>query len=223
MSQNSGKQLNNWPLLAGLAEALVPPHPLPGPQYKLHHGGAYLWNLQTSAILTLRVYALFNRNRVILGLLSLGGLGSLAIGVVHTLIGSEAPPTPRLRSPEVRACFLMSRIAGAWEAGNPILIAAVDVANILIYYFGDVNWLTYGKPFLAGSLAWLASALSAVLTARLILNMREVADTDGMAVGDVASEDADTMEWNDIDGTPMEHIRGRVRNRASWGYGNDLE
>jgi hypothetical protein len=41
--------------------------------------------------------------------------------------------------------------------------------------------------------------------------MREVADTDGMAVGDVASEDADTVEWNDIDGTPMEHIRGHVR------------
>ena len=38
-----------------------------------------------TAILTLRVYALFNRNTVILGLLSLGGLGSLAIGVVHAL------------------------------------------------------------------------------------------------------------------------------------------
>jgi hypothetical protein len=66
-------------------------------------------------------------------------------------------------------------------------------------------------------------SLSAVLTAHLILNMREVADTDGMAVCDVASEDANTVEWNDIDGTPMEHIRGHVRNRASWVYGNDLE
>ncbi|KAJ7938479.1 hypothetical protein B0H13DRAFT_1851433 [Mycena leptocephala] len=122
----------------------------------------------------------------------------------------------------------MSRVAGVWEAGwcisfPQILIAAVDVANILIYYFGDVNWLTYGKPFLAGSFAWLASALSAVLTARLILNMREVADTNGMAVGDVASEDANTVEWNDVDGTPMEHIRGHVRSRASWVNGNDLE
>ncbi|KAJ7914212.1 hypothetical protein B0H13DRAFT_2325535 [Mycena leptocephala] len=69
---------------------------------------------------------------------------------------------------------------------NPTLIAAVDVANILIYYFGD--------PFLAGSLAWMGSALSAVLIARLILNMREVADTDGMAVGDVASEDDTGVE-----------------------------
>lgn len=58
-------------------------------------------------------------------------------------------------------------------------------------------------------------SLSAVLIARLILNMREVADTDGMAVGDVASEDTNTVEWNDIDGIPMEHIRGHVRNRAS--------
>ncbi|KAJ7934757.1 hypothetical protein B0H13DRAFT_2305534 [Mycena leptocephala] len=71
----------------------------------------------------------------------------------------------------------------------------------------------FGDPFLAGSLAWMGSALSAVLIARLILNMREVADTDGMAVGDVASED-DTVEWSDIDGTPMEPIRGHVRNRA---------
>ncbi|KAJ7936319.1 hypothetical protein B0H13DRAFT_2261818 [Mycena leptocephala] len=36
------------------------------------------------------------------------------------------------------------------------------------------------KPFLAGSLAWLASTLSAVLAARLILNMCEVADTDSI-------------------------------------------
>ena len=36
-------------------------------------------------------------------------------------------------------------------------------------------------------------SLSAVLTARLILNMHKVADTDGMAVGDVASEDVDTV------------------------------
>ncbi|KAJ7877247.1 hypothetical protein B0H14DRAFT_2567860 [Mycena olivaceomarginata] len=65
-----------------MAKALVHPPPLPGPQYKLHHGGAHLWNLRISAILTLHVYALFNCNRVILGLLSLGGLGFLAIGAV---------------------------------------------------------------------------------------------------------------------------------------------
>ncbi|KAJ7730211.1 hypothetical protein B0H14DRAFT_2593595 [Mycena olivaceomarginata] len=71
-----------------------------------------------------------------------------------------------------------------------------------------INTMIRASVRRSGSLAWLASTLSAVLTARLILNMREVADTDGMAVGDVASEDADTVEWNDIDGTPMEHIRG---------------
>ncbi|KAJ7917832.1 hypothetical protein B0H13DRAFT_2322043 [Mycena leptocephala] len=53
-------------------------------------------------------------------------------------------------------------------------------------------------------LAWLASALSAVLTARLILNMREVVDTDSM---DIASVEASTVEWNDIDGIPMEDTR----------------
>src|SRR4051812_9626137 len=35
-----------------------------------------------TAFFTLRVYGLFNCNRVILGLLSLGGLGFLAIGAV---------------------------------------------------------------------------------------------------------------------------------------------
>ncbi|KAJ7867483.1 hypothetical protein B0H14DRAFT_3588544 [Mycena olivaceomarginata] len=244
MSQNSGKQLNNWPLLAGLALLLydylltLPTEihivwPWPKPWFilvcylalstnftmvVLTFGTFGSQDIITYAILTLRVYALFNRNRIILGLLSLGGLGSLAIGACS---GSEAPPTLQFRSLEVCASLLMSRVAGASEAGCSI--ATVDMTNILIYYFGDVDWLTHGKPFLAGSFAWLTSVLSAVLTACLILNMREVADTDGMAVGDVASEDTNTVEWNDIDGTPMEHIRGHVRNRASWVYGNDLE
>ncbi|KAJ7799217.1 hypothetical protein B0H14DRAFT_2617286 [Mycena olivaceomarginata] len=68
-----------------------------------------------------------------------------------------------------------------------------------------------------------AALLSAVLTARLILNMREVTDTDSMAVGDVSSVEASTVEWNDIDGIPMEDTRGHVRNRASRGYGNYFE
>jgi hypothetical protein len=67
------------------------------------------------------------------------------------------------------------------------------------------------------------SSLSAVLTARLILNMREIVDTDGMIIGDVASMEASTVEWNDIDGIPMEETRGHVQNRASWGYGNNFE
>ncbi|KAJ7904901.1 hypothetical protein B0H13DRAFT_2334556 [Mycena leptocephala] len=66
----------------------------------------------------------------------------------------------------------------------------------------------------------LSSLLSAVLTARLILNMREVVDTDSM---DVASVEASTVEWNDIDGIPMEDTRSHMRNRASWGYGNYFE
>ncbi|KAJ7936341.1 hypothetical protein B0H13DRAFT_1853408 [Mycena leptocephala] len=91
------------------------------------------------------------------------------------------------------------------------IFAAVDVANILSYY--DHSRISSAiKPFLAGSLAWLAGALSAVLTARLILNMREVADTNSMSVGDVASVEASTVEWNDIDGIPMEDTRGHVRN-----------
>ncbi|KAJ7816570.1 hypothetical protein B0H14DRAFT_2602574 [Mycena olivaceomarginata] len=307
MSQNSGKQLNNWPLLAGLALLLydylltLPSEihivwPWPKPWFILvrylalstnftmvvltfgtfesqvcghhettsstvHFAGTDEYDIVTYAILTLRVYALFNRNRVILGLLSLGGLGTLAIGACS---GSEAPPTLQFRSPEICASFLMSRVAGVSEAGlfRDLLIFAFtllrgilhwrhenyhsqfvncfvldgfvyfchgghgqypDLLLIFAHQFGDVDWLTHGKPLLAGSFAWLASALSAVLTARLILNMRKVADTDGMAVGGVASEDANTVEWNDIDGTPMEHIRGHVRNRASWVYGNDLE
>ncbi|KAJ7901545.1 hypothetical protein B0H13DRAFT_1882881 [Mycena leptocephala] len=63
----------------------------------------------------------------------------------------------------------------------------------------SVPRLTHGKPFLAGSLAWLASALSAVLIARLMLNMREVADAGiyGTEVGVVASEEDDeSVQWN---------------------------
>ncbi|KAJ7932222.1 hypothetical protein B0H13DRAFT_1857059 [Mycena leptocephala] len=281
MSQNSGKQLNNWPLLAGLALLLydylltlpteihiVWPRPKPWfilvrylalstnftmvvltfgafgsqccPYTRSILPADYTLAFYFTAILTLRVYALFNRNRLILGLLSLGGLGSLAIGAnlsaplsiifshlvqsMHPLIDFLGQSNPCRR--RVGGRMDLSIFGGVIQVGmqSPV----VDVANILIYYFGDVNWLTHGKPFLAGSFAWLASAstslsLSAVLTAHLILNMREVADTDGMAVGDVASEDANTVEWNDIDSTPMEHTRGHVRNRASWVYGNDLE
>ncbi|KAJ7924792.1 hypothetical protein B0H13DRAFT_2315125 [Mycena leptocephala] len=284
MSQNSGKQLNNWPLLAGLVLLfydylltlpteirIVWPRPRPWLLLVRYLAlGTNLsmvvltfglqWNRWISdytlafcslAILTLRVYALFNRKRVILWLLSLAGLGSLAAGVWLGSAADTAAPLPG------SLCMLshvsVIRIAGAWEAEvfrdllifaftllrgilhwqrdnyrsrlvkcfvldgfvYFCLIAAVDVANILSYYFGD--------PFLAGSLAWLASALSAVLTARLILNMREVVDTNSMAVGDVASVEVSTVEWNDIDGIPMEGTRGHVRNRASWGYGNYFE
>ncbi|KAJ7841788.1 hypothetical protein B0H14DRAFT_2782138 [Mycena olivaceomarginata] len=138
------------------------------------------------------VYALFNRHQAILVLLSVW---------LGTTTDTTAPP------PGSPCSF-----AGAWEAGlfrdvlifgftllrgilhwrradhspcvdcfviDGILIAAVDVANILMYY-----------PLLAGSLAWLASALSAVLIARLMLNMREVIDTGvyGTDVGAIVSE-----------------------------------
>ncbi|KAJ7906876.1 hypothetical protein B0H13DRAFT_2333025 [Mycena leptocephala] len=220
-----------------------------------------------TAILTLRVYALFNRNRGVLMLLSLAGLGSLAVGM---WLGTTANPLPGtitqtiITSTTSLHCLFQSkhlltdshraiRIAGAWEAElfrdvlifaltllrgilhwrranyhSPFLncfvldgfvyfclIALVDLANILVYYFGD--------PFLAGSLAWLASALSAVLIARLMLNMCEVVDTGvyGAEVEVVASEDDDgSVEWNIIDGT---QTRGHVRNRASWGHADELE
>ncbi|KAJ7697533.1 hypothetical protein B0H14DRAFT_3038851 [Mycena olivaceomarginata] len=183
------------------------------------------------AILTLCVYALFNRHQVILVLLSVVGLGSLAIGMwLGTTTDTTAPPPGSPCSP----C-----VAGAWEAGlfrdvlifgftllrgilhwrradhSPCvdwfiyfcLITAVDVANILMYY-----------PFLAGSLAWLASALSAVLIARLMLNMREVVDTGvyGTDVGVIVSEadNESVVEWN--------IMGGHVRNRASWGHVDDF-
>lgn len=41
-----------------------------------------------TAILTLRVYALFNCDRGILALLSLAGLGSIAVGVVRAIYDS---------------------------------------------------------------------------------------------------------------------------------------
>ncbi|KAJ7480473.1 hypothetical protein B0H11DRAFT_2280520 [Mycena galericulata] len=152
----------------------------PQTKFPHHHCRAVplvgLTSFITYAILTLRVYALFNRKRVILWLLSLAGLGSLAAGVWLGSAADTAAPLPG-------SLCMLSHVS---------LIAAVDVANIL-------STSSAIKPFLAGSLAWLASVLSAVLTARLILNMREVADTNSMAVGDVASVEVSTVEWNDID------------------------
>ncbi|KAJ7913834.1 hypothetical protein B0H13DRAFT_1873576 [Mycena leptocephala] len=249
MSQNSGKQLNNWPLLAGLVLLLydylltLPTEirivwPQPRPWLLLIRYLALGTNLSMVvltfglqwnrwiSILTLRVYAMFNRKRVILWLLSLAGLGSLAVGV---WLGSEADTA----APLPGSLCMLSHVSHRRRVGGRdnyrsrlvrcfVLDAAVDVANILCYY--DHSRISSAiKPFLAGSLAWLASTLSAVLTARLILNMREVADTNSMAVGDVASVEASTVEWNDVDGIPMEDTRGHVRNRASWGYGNYFE
>ncbi|KAJ7929477.1 hypothetical protein B0H13DRAFT_1859686 [Mycena leptocephala] len=109
----------------------------------------------------------------------------------------------------------------------------MDVGNILSYYFGDKALLSRQSCMVGERVSpvfmlsnyliptAVFSSLSAVLTARLILNMREVADTKSMAVGDVASVEASTVEWNDIDGIPMEDTRGHVRNRASWGYAAD--
>ncbi|KAJ7889123.1 hypothetical protein B0H14DRAFT_2692384 [Mycena olivaceomarginata] len=201
------------------------------------------------AILTLRVYALFNRHQAILMLLSVVGLGSLAIGIwLGTTTDTTAPPPGSPCSP----CILthvsktLTGVAGAWEAGlfrdvlifgftllrgilhwrradhspcvdcfviDGILIAAVNVANILMYY-----------PLLAGSLAWLASALSAVLITRLMLNMREVVDTGvyGTDVGAIVSEadDESVVEWN---GIPLRQMGGHVRNRASRGHVDDFD
>ena len=50
------------------------------------HAADYTLAFCSLAILTLRIYALFNRKRVILWLLSLAGLGSLAVGVVGALM-----------------------------------------------------------------------------------------------------------------------------------------
>ncbi|KAJ7920969.1 hypothetical protein B0H13DRAFT_1867114 [Mycena leptocephala] len=236
MSQNSGKQLNNWLLLAGLVLLLydylltLPTEicivwPRPRPWLLLIRYLALGTNLSMVvltfglqwnrwiSILTLRVYALFNRKRVILWLLSLAGLGSLAVGVWLGSAADTAAPLPG-------SLCMLSHVSENMHRHRRCLIAAVDVANILSYY--DHSRISSAiKPFLAGRLAWLASDLSTVLTARLILNMREVVDTNSMAVGDVASVEASTVEWNDIDGIPMEDTRGHVRNRASWGYASD--
>ncbi|KAJ7797831.1 hypothetical protein B0H14DRAFT_2618482 [Mycena olivaceomarginata] len=56
------------------------------------------------AILTLRVYALFNRHQAILVLLTVVGLGSLAIGVWLGTTTDTTAPSP-------------GSVAGAWEAG----------------------------------------------------------------------------------------------------------
>ncbi|KAJ7898098.1 hypothetical protein B0H13DRAFT_2337633 [Mycena leptocephala] len=208
MSQNSGKQLNNWPLLAGLVLLLYDYLlTLPTEIY-------IMWPRPRPWLLLIRYLALgTNLSMVVLTF----GIFGLQMDIVIRIAGAWEAEVFR---DVLIFAFTLLRGTLHWRSDNYrsrlvkcfildgfvyfCLIAAVDVANILSYYFGD--------PFLAGSLAWLAGALSAVLTARLILNMREVADTNSMSVSDVASVEASTVEWNDIDGIPMEDTRGHVRN-----------
>ncbi|KAJ7850797.1 hypothetical protein B0H14DRAFT_2762774, partial [Mycena olivaceomarginata] len=209
LAQNCRQLLSNWPSLAGpvlvfydyilmlpIEMHLIWHHPKPCDSH--------------SSRLCLR-------HQVILVLLSVVGLVSLAIGVwLGTTTNATAPPPGSPCS-----------VAGAWEAGlfrdvlifgftllrgilhwrradhspcvDCFLITAVDVANILMYY-----------PFLAGGLAWLASSLSAVLIARLMLNMREVVDTGvyGTDVGAIVSgaDDESVVEWNIVDGIPLRQM-----------------
>ncbi|KAJ7939513.1 hypothetical protein B0H13DRAFT_2300793 [Mycena leptocephala] len=206
----------------------------------------HTWNRAKSAdiiyaILTLRVYVVFNRDWRILVLLSLSGLGSLAVGawLRATANGGALPES---------LCILSNasgtRIAGAWEAGllcdvlifaltlqrgishwrhenyrSPVLrlllflvrmilntelrtlskewnsaIALVDLADILVYYFGDAALYGWQATILT-SMA-IPLSLSVVLTIRLMLNMREVIDT-----GTAGSEgdDVTSVEWNIVD------------------------
>ncbi|KAJ7854830.1 hypothetical protein B0H14DRAFT_3648948 [Mycena olivaceomarginata] len=87
MSQNSGKQLNNWPLLAGLALLLydylltLPSEihivwPRPKPWFILVR---YL-ALSTNFTMVVLTFGTFQSQQFSLCLLSLGGLGTLAIG-----------------------------------------------------------------------------------------------------------------------------------------------
>ncbi|KAJ7924539.1 hypothetical protein B0H13DRAFT_1863942 [Mycena leptocephala] len=260
MSQNSGKQLINWPLLAGLVLLLydylltlpteihiVWPRPRPWlllirylalgtilSMVVLTFGIFGLqWNRWIS-ILTLHVYALFNRKRVILWLLSLAGLGSLAIGVWLGSAADAAAPLPK------SLCMLSHashrrRMGGRCDNYRSRLVKCFVLDGSFTHQFGDKALLSRQSCMVGGRvspvfmlsnyliLTAMFSGLSAVLTARPILNMREVANTNSMSVGDVASVEASTMEWNDIDGIPMEDTRGHVRNRASWGYGNYFE
>ncbi|KAJ7830603.1 hypothetical protein B0H13DRAFT_1915867 [Mycena leptocephala] len=166
------------------------------PRYKPQHGGAYL---RTSAILTLRVYAMFNRKE--------SSSGCLVLQAWIPSRRSMARKRSRHRSPAPRKLCMLSHVSHRRRVGGRdnyrsrlvrcfprCLIAAVDVANILSYY-SKIKWLTV-ETLLSRRLAWLAST---------------------MAVGDVASVEASTVEWNDVDGIPKEDTRGHVRNRASWG------
>jgi hypothetical protein len=69
-------------------------------------------------------------------------------------------------------------------------------------------------------------SLSAVLIARLMLNMREVVDTGvyGTDIGAIVSEadDESVVEWNIVDGIPLRQMGGHVRNRASRGHVDDF-
>ncbi|KAJ7938573.1 hypothetical protein B0H13DRAFT_2301609 [Mycena leptocephala] len=191
------------------------------------------------AILTLRVYALFNRHRIILVLLSVVGLGSLAVGVWLGTTTDATAPLPGsaweaglFRDVLIFSFTLLRGILHWWRADHSPCVDCFVIdefiyfcggcgqhpAPALMYYFGD--------PFLAGSLAWLASALSAVLIARLMLNMRGVVDTGayGTDIGAIVSEDDDesVVEWNIVDGIPLRQMGGHVRNRGSQGHADDF-
>ncbi|KAJ7895818.1 hypothetical protein B0H13DRAFT_2338685 [Mycena leptocephala] len=181
ISQNSGEQLTNWPMLAGLVllihDYLLTLHteirivwPQPKPWFMLVRYLALSTNfimvvltfgtgrsqvdickvlalvqkifllaqdITTYAILTLRVYALFNCNRVILWLLILGGLGSFTIGV---WLGSTAD-TATLFAGSYCMLYHVSaiRFAGAWEAGlfRDLLIFAFTILRGIMHWWHE--------------------------------------------------------------------------------------
>jgi hypothetical protein len=69
-------------------------------------------------------------------------------------------------------------------------------------------------------------SLSAVLIARLMLNMHEVVNTGvyGTDIGAIVSEadDESVVEWNIVDGIPLRQMGGHVRNRAPRGHVDDF-
>ncbi|KAJ7850793.1 hypothetical protein B0H14DRAFT_2581784 [Mycena olivaceomarginata] len=151
MSPNSGKQLNNWPLLAGLVlllydylltlpteirivvwQAIMKLPPVVDSSgtdgydiitygsllliYSVH-AADYTLAFCSLAILTLHVYALFNRKGVILWLLSLAGMGSLAIGV---WLGSAADTTAPLPG---SLCMLSHVSESTWAMALSIIFS----------------------------------------------------------------------------------------------------
>ncbi|KAJ7791766.1 hypothetical protein B0H14DRAFT_2934376 [Mycena olivaceomarginata] len=76
------------------------------------------------------------------------------------------------------------------------VFALVDLANILMYYLGD--------PWIASSLSWFTSTLSATMTSRLMLHLHQVAD-----LGVLTEHEVETaMHFNTVNSDEDSAIEG---------------
>ncbi|KAF7340460.1 hypothetical protein MVEN_01966200 [Mycena venus] len=158
----------------------------------------------TIGILGLRVYAMYNSSKIVLSFLIATGLATTFLAA-WSITGETWVLATQMSGCDYPVSKESAiRMAGAWEAqffcdlmvfvftvvrsykqpfkipGSILsymvrdgalyfaVLALVNLGNILMYYLGD--------PWIASSLSWFTSTLSATMVSRLMLHLHQVAD-----------------------------------------------